>query len=311
MNTTADGDLVRLTWHKGFTLKNFSNIVSNPKYFANKFHNEYIQDERDFTKGVLNFKGTNNFSNVEVLQAISASAKAKEGVAKYTSLAQRFARFADMNSWDKTDIKFISTHLLLNTGVQYFSMNEIKHSDGSDVDMNLMDYFLLKKFDVKERNNYAPMFFSFLESIGADNTELTGFTSKEEWLQYIEGVLAMMKDYFITNNGLDDVGYLLVGKDFVLAQENTTRCFSIKDIMDSNTTYAYIIKAFLNDFNTCAKEGRDYFSTPVKESNSSEDISEETVTPVELSSDEVVDSGIISSIDTKYTSSYEIYDDSL
>ena len=194
-----------------------------------------------------------------------------------------------MNSWDKTDIKFISTHLLLNTGVQYFSMNEIKHSDGSDVDMNLMDYFLLKNFDVKQRNNYAPMFFSFLEDIGAIGESLisTGFNSKEEWLQYIEGVLAMMKYYFLTNKGLDDVGYLLVGKDFVLSQENTTRFFSVKDIMESNTTYAYIIKAFLNDFNTCAKEGRDYFSTPVtKENNSFEDVS----ISVDISSDEVVNS---------------------
>lgn len=314
LQNDGDGDLVRLTFHSNFTLKNFSNLVSNSKYFASKFHNEYTADERNFTKGVLNFKGTNDFSNLEVLQAISASAKAKEGVAKYTSLAQRFARFADMNGWDKTDLKFISTHLLLNTGVQYFSMNEIKHSDGSDVDMNLMDYFLLKNFDVKERSNYAPMFFSFLESIGADNAEafsFTGFTSKEEWLQYIEGVLAMMKDYFINNKGLDDVGYLLVGKDFVLAQENTTRFFSIKDIMESNTTYAYIIKAFLNDFNTCAKEGRDYwnnpslayFSTPAKENKASEEISEETVVSVDLGSDEVLDSGLVSTLDTTTESS--------
>lgn len=296
LQNDADGDLVRLTWHKDFTLDNFKNLVTNNTWFANKFHVNYIAKERDFTKGCKDKIVFKTYTSVEVLEAIEKASKSKEGVASYTSLAQRFARFADLRNVDRTYNKVRYTHLLLNTAVQIFSMNEIKQTNNNAKGQkNLMDYFLLKDFDTKERSNYAPLFFQFLEHIGCVGNALTstGFNSREEWLQYIESALTAMRVTFITEKS-DDAGFLIVGKDFVIAHE-FARKVSIPDVLKSNTVYSRILKAFLYDFNTCAKEGRDFFSTPAKENKAPEEISEEAVVSV--------DSGPVSTLDTTIESS--------
>lgn len=296
LQNDADGDLVRLTWHKDFTLDNFKNLVTNNTWFANKFHVNYIAKERDFTKGCKDKIVFKTYTSVEVLEAVEKASKSKEGVASYTSLAQRFARFADLQNVDRTNNKVRYTHLLLNTAVQIFSMNEIKQtSNNAKGQKNLMDYFLLKDFDTNERSNYAPLFFQFLEHIGCVGNALTstGFNSREEWLQYIESALIAMRVTFITEKS-DDAGFLIVGKDFVIAHE-FARKVSILDVLNSNTVYSRILKAFLYDFNTCAKEGREYFSAPAKENKASEEISEEAVVSV--------DSGLVSTLDTTIESS--------
>lgn len=298
LQNDADGDLVRLTWHKDFTLDNFKNLVTNNTWFANKFHVNYIAKERDFTKGCKDKIVFKTYTSVEVLEAVEKASKSKEGVASYTSLAQRFARFADLRNVDRTNDKVRYTHLLLNTAVQIFSMNEIKQaSNNAKGQKNLMDYFLLKDFNINERINYAPLFFQFLEHIGCVGNALvsTGFNSREEWLQYIESALIAMRVTFITEKS-DDAGFLIVGKDFVIAHE-FARKVSIPDVLKSNTVYSRILKAFLYDFNTCAKEGRDFFSapTPAKENKASEEISEEAVVSV--------DSGLVSTLDTTIESS--------
>ncbi len=298
LQNDADGDLVRLTWHKDFTLDNFKNLVTNNTWFANKFHVNYIAKERDFTKGCKDKIVFKTYTSVEVLEAVEKASKSKEGVASYTSLAQRFARFADLQNVDRTSDKVRYTHLLLNTAVQIFSMNEIKQTNNNAKGQrNLMDYFLLKDFDVKERINYAPLFFQFLEHIGCVGNALvsTGFNSREEWLQYIESALTAMRVTFITEKS-DDAGFLVVGKDFIIAHE-FARKVSILDVLNSNTVYSRIVKAFLHDFNTCAKEGRDFFSTPAKENKAPEEISEEAVVSV--------DSGLVSTLDTTLESSIE------
>lgn len=296
LQNDADGDLVRLTWHKDFTLDNFKNLVTDNTWFANKFHVNYIAKERDFTNGCKDKIVFKTYTSVEVLEAVEKASKSKEGVANYTSLAQRFARFADLQNVDKTSDKVRYTHLLLNTAVQIFSMNEIKQTNNNAKGQkNLMDYFLLKDFDIKERINYAPLFFQFLEHIGCVGNALvsTGFNSREEWLQYIESALIAMRVTFITEKS-DDAGFLIVGKDFIIAHE-FARKVSILDVLNSNTVYSRIVKAFLHDFNTCAKEGRDFFSTPAKENKAPEEISEEAVVSV--------DSGLVSTLDTTIESS--------
>ena len=306
LQNDADGDLVRLTWHKDFTLDNFKNLVSDNTWFANKFHATYTAKERDFTKGCKDKIVFKTYTSVEVLEAVEKASKSKDGVARYTSLAQKLARFADLQNVDRTNDKVRYTHLLLNTAVQIFSMNEIKQTNNNaNGEKNLMDYFLLDEFDITERNNYAPLFFQFLEHIGCVGNTLvsTGFNSREEWLQYIESALIVMKVSFVKEKS-DDSGFLICGNDFVIAQENTTRKVGILDIINSNTVYSRIIKAFLNDFNTCAKEGRDYFSTPsTKENKASEEISEETVVSVDIGSVQIVDSGLVSTPDTTTESS--------
>ena len=299
LQNDADGDLVRLTWHKDFTLDNFKNLVSDNTWFANKFHANYTAKERDFTNGCKDKIVFKTYTSVEVLEAVEKASKSKDGVARYTSLAQKLARFADLQNVDRTNDKVRYTHLLLNTAVQIFSMNEIKQTNNNAKgEKNLMDYFLLDEFDITERNNYAPLFFQFLEHIGCVGNTLvsTGFNSREEWLQYIESALIVMQVSFVKEKS-DDSGFLICGNGFVIAQENTTRKVGILDIINSNTVYSRIIKAFLNDFNTCAKEGRDYFPTP------SEEISEETVVSVDIGSVQIVDSGLVSTLDTTTESS--------
>lgn len=261
LQNDADGDLVRLTWHKDFTLDNFKNLVADNIWFANKFHSNYTAKERAFTKGCKDKIVFKTYSAIEVLEAVQKASKSKDGVARYTSLAQKFARFADLQGVDRTNDKVRYTHLLLNTAVQIFSMNEIKQTNNNAKgEKNLMDYFLLDEFDVANRSEYAPMFFNFLEHIGCVGNALvsTGFNSKEEWLQYIESALIAMKVYFISEKD-DDAGYLICGNDFIIAQEKTTRALNIPSVINSNTVYSRIVKPFLVSFNDYAKEGREYF----------------------------------------------------
>lgn len=229
LQNDSDGDLTRLTWHKDFELPLYQDRVL--KGFSSKFHKDYVEKERDFTSGGLDFKGFNTFTHQEILLGIKQAAKAKEGVAKYTALAQKFERYADMVGLER-DERFVQTHFLLNTMVQYFSMNSIKHKDGI-FEKQLPEYLLLNNYDPKERSLILPLFEEFLKNIGGNGV----FDNSSEWLTYIEQALQGMKETFIEN--YDDPGYLLIGKDFLISREKNPR--KINDF-HSETCYGHIIR---------------------------------------------------------------------
>lgn len=238
LQNDGDGDLVRLTWHSDFTLSHFSNAVAKESYFAHKFHNEYTEGERNFTKSAKAPLPSNSYTNTQILQAVQHSSLSKLGVAKYTSLAQKFARYADVTGTDKESVQFRNTHLLLNTMVQVFSMNEIKHtSENQKGVMNLADHFQLANFDVKNRDTYFELFSEFVNKIGG----VQGFDSMSDWMDYIENSLLAMKEYFKEG---DDPAYLVLGKDFVTAY-HPLRYLELDAIMSSKTSYGRILKGLV------------------------------------------------------------------
>ena len=243
LQNDADGDLVRVSYHKDFNLPMFTGQTLNPNSFSYKFHKEYLDDERAFTNGGTSISKEFIYTNKEVLEGVRSAANAKAGVALYTSLSQKFERFSSVAGTDKKDPKYISTHLLFNTMVQYFSMNAIKHLDNSgNVERSLPEYFLLTNFDINDRDEYAPKFRAFLQEIGGNLSE-TGFCSVEEWLSYIENALTFMSEFFAGGN--DDAAYLLLGKDFRIGQE-TLRAASMACLAESRTAYGKIVARYMS-----------------------------------------------------------------
>ena len=243
LQNDADGDLVRISYHKDFNLPMFTGQTLNSNSFSYKFHKEYLDDERAFTSGGTNVTKEFTYTNKEVLEGVQSAANAKAGVALYTSLAQKFERFSSVSGMDKQDPKYISTHLLFNTMVQYFSMNAIKHLDNSgNVERSLPEYFLLSNFDINDRDEYAPKFHAFLQEIGGNLSE-TGFRSVEEWLSYIENALSFMSEFFVGGN--DDAAYLLLGKDFRIGQEKL-RATHMSCLIESCTAYGKIVSRYMS-----------------------------------------------------------------
>lgn len=241
LQNDADGDLVRITYHDDFELRPFSADVLKESEITYEFHKKYYEAERAFTDGALNPIKWTEFSNENIMEGIYAASKAKEGVGTYTALAQRIERFSSMLGMDKHCPRYVATHLLFNTMVQYFSMNAIKHKAG-DAKEVLPDYFRIHSFDMTESSKYGKLFKEFLKELGVTKARLEniGFSDHEDWLEYIERMLSKMKEQ---SHKFEDGAYNAIAKDFVMGGEDL-RYALLEHVLNTGTVYSYIANYF-------------------------------------------------------------------
>lgn len=175
LQNDADGDLVRLTSHGKVKLNTFEAKVLDDKYFAAKWHQNYLAKELN----ALGFGGAsvNEFSWVELFAAIKESADAKANVGSYTKNLQRFFTYQSavrMDGKGLSDVpeaqheEFFNTiAYVIGVLVQEEAMNGMKHSSlGSKLAVSeiIRPGFILQKSE-ETREEYVARLAAAKEAI--------------------------------------------------------------------------------------------------------------------------------------------------
>jgi hypothetical protein len=175
LQNDADGDLVRLTSHGKVKLNTFEAKVLDDKYFAAKWHQNYLAKEMN----ALGFGGAsvNQFSWVELFATIKESADAKANVGSYTKNLQRFFTYhtsVRMDGKGLADIPaamheefFNTVAYVIGVLVQEEAMNGMKHSSlGSKLAVSeiIRPGFILQKKD-ESRDEYIARLAAAKEAV--------------------------------------------------------------------------------------------------------------------------------------------------
>lgn len=222
LQNDCDGDLTRLTWHKGFEIENFSPKTIAKGAIAREFFTKYVADEVAFDK----VKATvwSNRTMVDITNAVISSGKAKANVAIYTSNAQMFAQRCELDlGLSKESNLYATLHRVLNIWVQEFSMMAIKHNqaklgNGEESkefgmfkvsEMKLPDYYLTSnlqsmKMTGEEYNMGEPQLVEWLNTNGITPNH-HGLEDSTAFAKYVHKAMCNIK---ARSNGS-----MILGKD--------------------------------------------------------------------------------------------------
>lgn len=205
LQNDCDGDLGRITWHKDFSIENFSTKVLEEDSLASGWFNNYVQDEQNFdnVKDVV----WSNRTIEDLAVAMTAAQQAKNSVASYTNNAQLFAQRCEVDlGLSKESIEYHAIHRILNIWVQEFSMMAIKHNqtkvneateemfgDKPVSSLKLPDFYMIStlqmlKLTGEESNPGEAQLVAWLDDKGID-TRHHGLESNEEFALYFHKVL--------------------------------------------------------------------------------------------------------------------------
>ena len=218
LQNDADGDLTRLTFHKGEYAPMFSNRATSKEYFANKFHENYVAKEKDFT-GIGNTK-IKTFSNTDIMDSIISASICKQQVGSFTSLAQKFGYMQEQLGYDYDSEKGRVIRFMLNTFVQEFAMNDIKQKDGKAV-IKLPEYFLSHNIGKDEFVAWEGELLGFLEDTLKVDMGQYGFGSNKQFANEFYKTMSRLAKATTDSDYSKDqtpAGVRLTGKDLTLAQ---------------------------------------------------------------------------------------------
>lgn len=214
LQNDCDGDLMRLSWHEGFSMPNYSRKTVAKDAIGSKWFNDYVEDERSFDKiKKTNFKV---FTPDEIALAMKGTKYAKDCVAKFTNNAQLFAQRCEVDlGLSKDSEQYHTIHRVLNIWVQEFSMNAIKHIEQGTGDL-LPDGYLnstlrFLKLDGTELNEHQPMLLKWLKERGMDMSK-HGFKNNLDFAQKLH--------FYMCNLQKRSFGCSMIGKDVDLGSLN-------------------------------------------------------------------------------------------
>lgn len=213
LQNDADGDLVRLTWHDTDFVDFFQGSAVKETNFTHKWHQAYVAKERDFTS-VNQEVVRKSMTNKEILDACKSASVCKGQVGLFTSLAQKFGQLQEQLGYSIDSVQGKAFRLLLNTFVQEFAMNDIKHSDDGEVITKLPEYFLTSNVGKKAYQGWKAPMIDFLENTLDVDMADYGFEGNVDFATKFYNVMvdlaAAIKDEGTPN------GAVMVGKGYEL-----------------------------------------------------------------------------------------------
>lgn len=202
LQNDSDGDLYRLTFHKGFTLPKFSARVLKNTYAFKHFFQSYLIKEMAYAnkaseaKELVALEGGWDAVAEGSLQAYTG----KKNVASYTSMFFRYMQAFQRQLETNHDLYVFKADLLA-TWIQVFAMNTIKHTAGS---VSIANKFYgypeypenatddqKKAIDAKYRKEAIAMLVETLTATGKDDAYhlSADFTVADRGLEAIAGEL--------------------------------------------------------------------------------------------------------------------------
>lgn len=187
LQNDSDGDLYRLTFHKGFDLELFKARVLSKGFIFNGFFNNYVAKEMSYADKAPEAKELKAIDWADFYQEHVNAAAAKKNVALFTSKFFLFAQAYGVESnVNKGDYQFKA--VLAASFIQTFAMNSIKHNSGT---ANAADMLYASKVSSDSYETIADELVSSLTNPAGDynlpsDTLVAGKSLRTICLEFVE-----------------------------------------------------------------------------------------------------------------------------